>query len=181
MTEAVQEVYSKALFEIASEDNLLDTIKNELNAVKNSFDECPDIYEVLSVQNISYEEKISVLRNIFEGRVSDIVLNFLCVLTESGRIKELPGIYDEFYSLWCDETGVMCVNVTSAVKLSEDQRNRLKKALSAKYKKTVELNEKVDPDIIGGVIVNFKDTCLDGSVRAKLNSLKSAMKQGNIN
>lgn len=180
MTKAVQNVYSEALFEIAVEDNLLDTVKNELDAIKSSFDECPDIYEVLSVQSISHEEKINVLKNIFEGKITDTVLDFLCVLTENGRIKEFPGIYEEFYSLWCDKTGVMLINVTSAVKLTDEQRNRLTKALSAKYNKTVLLNEKVDPKILGGVIVNFKDTCLDGSIRAKLNSLKDTMKQGNI-
>ncbi len=178
MTGAVEKVYSDALFEIAKDEKSSEIVKDELIAAVKALDACPDIYKVLSAPNISNGEKTDIIEKIFGGKISDTTLNFLCVLTLKGRIKYLSGITEDFHDKWRDKEDVLGVTVTSAKSLTDKQRKQLVKKLSEKYHKKIELSEKTDPDIMGGLIVSFKDTMLDGSVRTRLRDIREAMKQG---
>lgn len=176
MTGGVEKVYSEALFELAAENGTTEDTEKELSAVVGIFGENPDLYSVLSAPTISDKDKTGIVEKIFGGRVSETTLSFLCLLTRKGRINHLEGIASAYRALWCEEAGILEVRVVSAVALSDTQRKALSDKLSQKYGKRIIMTEKTDPDILGGVIVSFGDTMLDGSVRTKLKNLHSGMK-----
>ena len=176
MTGGVEKVYSEALFELAKENNATEETEKELSAIVKIFGDEPDLYKVLSAPTISEGDKLGTVEKIFGGRVSDTTLDFICLLTKKGRINRLEGIASAYRSLWCEEAGILEVSVVSAVPLSDAQRKALSDKLSQKYGKKIIMTEKTDPDILGGVIVSFGDTMLDGSVRTKLKNLHGGMK-----
>lgn len=176
MTGGVAKVYSEALFELAAENGSVDDTQKELEALSGIFRDNPDLTRLLSAPTIPDRDKTEVLTSAFGGKISDTTLDFLCLLTQKGRITELEGIITAYRRLWCEKAGILEAVVTTAVPLTKQQRSALKDKLKKKYGKKIILTEKTDPDILGGVIVSFGDTMLDGSVRTKLQSLHKDMK-----
>lgn len=176
MTGGVAKVYSEALFELAEENVSTDDTEKELASLSEIFRAEPDLYKLLSAPTIPDREKADVIEKIFGGKISDTTLDFLCLLTQKGRITELEGIVSAYRRLWCDKSGILEATVTTAVPLTKQQRSKLTEQLTKKYGKKIILSEKTDPDILGGVIVSFGDTMLDGSVRTKLKNLHSELK-----
>jgi F-type H+-transporting ATPase subunit delta len=176
MTGGIEKVYSEALYELAAENGSEEETNEELSAVAGIFGENAGLYSLLSAPTIADNEKTEALDNIFGGRISDTTLNFLCLITKKGRIRHLKGIADAFKALWYESAGIMEVGVTAARPLTPKQKSELSDKLEQKYGKKIIMTEKTDPDILGGVIVSFGDTMLDGSVRTKLSNMRSQMK-----
>ncbi len=176
MTGGAAKVYSEALFELAEENGTEEETGKELSAVSEIFKSEPDLSRVLCAPTVSESEKTGLLTKIFGKKISDMSVDFLCLLSVKGRIGELEGIASAYRSLWCRKAGILEVKVVSAVPLTDSQRTKLAEGLTKKYGKKIIMSEKTDPDILGGVIVSFGDTMLDGSVRTRLGKLHQNMK-----
>lgn len=175
MAESVEKVYADALFEISEEDNSSETVNGELKAVAAVLAENPELVKLLCTPTVSGADKLSVISKIFGGRLSADVYNFLCLVTQKGRAAHLIRIADTFREMYNDKAGIAEVTVTTAEELSPALERKLSDKLAAKLGKKIILIKKVDPSIIGGVIVRYGNTMTDGSVRAKLDAVKASI------
>jgi F-type H+-transporting ATPase subunit delta len=172
MTGTVDHVYSEALFELAKEQGNAETVNEELAVLSTIFLDNPDMVKLLGVPTVSGEEKADFIDKVFKGKTSVLTYNFIRLLTDKKRVAELPAISDDFKSLVNALNNIVGISVTSASPLSADMRAKLKAKLEATYKKTVVLEESVDPGIIGGIVVRYGNTVLDGSIKTKLDGIR---------
>ncbi|MCM1523968.1 MAG: ATP synthase F1 subunit delta [Ruminococcus sp.] len=176
MAGSVEKVYAKALLEIAAEDGSVKELSEELDALSGIFSDNPELCGILNAPTVAENDKIGLIKTVFEGRISECALNFLCVLAEKGRCACLEGIADEFREGYYGQAGISEVKVTTAVKLNGKARKNLISKLEKLYGGKVTLKEKIDPAIIGGMIVTCGDSMLDGSVRHKLEKMHDQIK-----
>ena len=176
MTGRVEKVYSEALYELAAEDGSTGSLNDELKSLSDIFEANSELYSVLAAPTVAQSEKETILNNIFGGKISDTALNFLCLAARKGRIRALPGIAKAYREKWNEENNVTDVTVTSVKPLSKAQREKLIERLTAVYGKKVILTEKTDPSIMGGLKITCGDKQLDGTIRTKLDSIRSSMK-----
>lgn len=176
MTGSVGKVYSEAIFELASEQNCAEAVFEELKSLKKIWCENPELAKLLREPTLSLSEKLSMTEKIFKGKVSETVYNFLCVLTEKGRADCLPEIADAYKEKWYEASGIAEVTVTTDAPLSDELREKLLKKLEKTYKKKILLKEKIDSSIMGGIVVNYGNTMLDGSVKTRLENVRKQIK-----
>ncbi len=171
MAELIENVYSKALFEISIESNTLDDTLKELISIEKIFNENEDLLKVLASPSLNVSEKITIIANIFEGKISKDVFNFLNVVVEKGRILSISKIVDRFIDSYNDYKGILAVSVTTTMPLSDVIREKLIAKLEKISGKKINLEENIDKEILGGIVLNYKNTQLDASLKTKLNSL----------
>lgn len=168
MTGAVGKVYSEALFGLALDESCTDRVFDELMALDTVWRENPQLSKLLAAPTLTLEQKHGVLEKCFGGRVSDIVYNFLFVITDKGRAGYLCEIASAYKAKQYELKNIADADVTTSIPLTEAMRVRLKDKLEKTYGKTVLLHEHVDPSIMGGAVVKYGDTLLDGSVKTEL-------------
>ncbi len=176
MTGSIGKVYSEAIFELAVEQNCAETVFNELESLKTIWSENPGFAKILDAPTVGIDEKLGMTEKIFKGKVSDIVYNFICVMTEKNRADFLPEIADAYKERWYDLSGIAEVTVTTSVPLSAALRDKLLKKLESVYKKKVILKEKTDSSLIDGMVINYGDTMLDGSLKTRLETIQKQIK-----
>lgn len=173
MAGSVEKIYSDALYELAAEQNAVETVNGELKALAAVFDENPELVKLLCAPTVPNDEKLKVISNIFGGRVSETVYNFLCLLTEKGRAAYLSKIADSFRKKYNELAGIAEVTVTTSTELSPTLEKKLADKLEKVFGKKISMIKKVDPSILGGVVISCGGTLMDGSVRAKLDAVKA--------
>ena len=175
MANSVENVYSTALFQLCDEQGTLDGTYEELEQVSQLlFDGSQkEFIEMLSSPLISFEDKQKALQGGFGGRVSDTVLDFLCVVTQKGRVRYLPAIAQQFKDIYYEKKNILEVTGTTTVPLSEGLRKKLVDKLEKVSGKSVILHEKLDKSILGGIVLRYGNTQIDSSVRTKLDSIKA--------
>ena len=176
MTGKIEKVYSEAVFELAKEKNLTDEVKKELDALAEIFDASPELGMFLSAPTINFPEKLKVLEKTFKERISETSYNLLCVVTEKGRASLIPRIAEDYKNRWHEMKNIAEVKVTTSIPLGDSLRTKLKAKLETVLKKTVTLTESVDPSIMGGIVINYGNTMMDGSVKAKLEAIQKQIK-----
>lgn len=177
MAGSVENVYARALLEIAAEDGSMKELDEELQALDGIFSANPQLTEILCAPTVTDAEKTDLIKRVFDGRISKVSYNFLCVLAEKKRVGYLTGIAQEFRKGYYEAAGIAEAEVTTAVPLKDDARNRLIAKLQKKYGKTVILKEKVDPSIIGGMIVASGGSMMDGSVKTRLENMHKQIRE----
>ena len=167
--------YSRSLFEIAQERGNIDGQIAELDLVVKALNADPFAQFQFENKMISSADKKSAVNRVLEGKVSPITRNFLNLLIDKGREGHLKDIVAEFGRLADEAKGIVEVEVRTAVALPEAELNALKAGLSSNLGKTVRLSTRVDRELIGGVVVKIGDQLLDGSVRTRLQALKTRL------
>ena len=155
-----------------------DTLKNtlgELSALDGIFREQPDFVKLLGTPTVTMDEKLGMIKDIIADGVSEYTGNLLCVLTERGRMGCFSGIVKNFRALYNEHFRIAEITVTASAPLSESVREKIAAKMSEVTGKTVSIKEKVDPSIIGGVVIDYGSTRYDGSVRTRLNELKKEL------
>ena len=175
MAQSVEKVYADALFELSIEENTLEDTYEELKALKKIFDDNGDLAELLCSPSMGEEDKHSVIENIFKGRVQDTTLNFLFVLSDHGRVKFFDKIFDVFHGLYNDKKGILEVEAVTSEPISERLKTRLREKLEAQSGKSVLINKSVDKSIIGGIIIRYSDSEIDGSLKKRLEDLRKSI------
>ncbi len=136
MAGSVENVYARALLEIAAEDGSMKELDEELQALDGIFSANPQLTEILCAPTVTDAEKTDLIKKVFDGRISKVSYNFLCVLAEKKRVGYLTGIAQEFRKGYYEAAGIAEAEVTTAVPLKDDARNRLIAKLQKKYGKT---------------------------------------------
>lgn len=171
----VDKTYGDAFFELMIEEDPdgLTKAKDELNALKGILDDVPELVKLSKTPTVTREEKLGIVESAFKDRLSEYSYNFLRVLTEAGRLDHFDKICAYFSARCNDHLGIAEVTAVTAEPLSESAKKKLAAQMEKRLGKKVIVKEETDASIIGGMVVKYEGTTLDGSVKAKLIALKN--------
>lgn len=175
MNDKAEKVYAGAFFELCTEEapDKLSDILGELDALDRVFTENPEFIKLLATPTVPMDEKLAMIRDIISGGdVSELTGNLLCVLTERGRMNCFSGILKDFRASYNDHFRIAEITVTSSAPLSEAVIEKIKAKMTEVTGRTVSIREKVDPALIGGVVIDYGSTRWDGSIRTRLAGLR---------
>ena len=173
----VAALYSKALLSAAGDR--IEVVVDEFEAViKEGLDRFPQLEAALASPRINEEDKEAMLDRIFGGKVDRVLLNFLKILSRRRRLGALRAIQKAVAALRDEQLGRLAVTVTSSQPLTDDQKRDIVARLRETFGKEVSLTEKVDPSLVGGIILRVGDRVYDGSVRGKLQVMRRAVASG---
>ncbi|OKL44701.1 F0F1 ATP synthase subunit delta [Pseudovibrio exalbescens] len=170
--------YASALLELAEEQNAVAEVEAALDRFDALIKESSDLDRLIKSPVFSADAQTKALTPILEkAGISGLTANFVKLVAKNRRLFAIPGMISAFRSLLAAKRGEVTAEVTSATELSADHTSALREALNASTGKDVNVVVKVDPSIIGGLIVKVGSRMIDTSLRTKLNSLKFAMKE----
>ena len=170
--------YATALFELARDEKSLDAVKADLDRFEAVLAESSDLKRLVRSPVFSAEAQSKALAAVLDhAGISGISANFLKVLTANRRLFAVSDVIRAFRVLVAKFKGEATADVTVAENLSEKNLDAIRSALKSVTGKDVALNVKVDPSIIGGLVVKLGSRMVDSSLRTKLNSIKHAMKE----
>ena len=174
--EEIAQVYARALFDAALEQDDLDGIREQLTTFAEAVDGSRDLQVFLFSPYFSTEEKKEGLRRAIDG-ASEAFLNFLDLLVENHRMPAIFRIRRRFDELWEEENQLLPVQVTSAVELDESIVREIGDTIGEQTGRRVDLSSQVDPDILGGIVLRVGNFILDASIRNRLNQLRKQVAQ----
>ena len=170
--------YATALFDLARDQNVVDAVKADLDNFEVLLDESADLKRLVRSPVFSADSQSRALVAVLEkAGISGISANLLKVLTANRRLFAVADVIRAYRALVAKYKGEASADVTVAEPLSDKNLDALKAALKSVTGKDVALNVKVDPSIIGGLVVKLGSRMVDSSLRTKLNSIKHAMKE----
>jgi len=165
-------VYAKALIDLAKEKKAVDVIKADMDLISSTLNASRDLRVMLKSPIVRADKKNAILLEIFQGKISDLSERFLGIVVDHGRESSLAVMCEAYQVMFLDFKGIEKVTVTTAYELSKEEvLEVIKKAESLSGKK-VQLEEKIDQSIIGGMILRVKDQRFNGSIAHQLKSLK---------
>jgi len=177
LAQEVAKRYAHGLFRSAHDKKLTDKGYEQLADLKAYLASDATLLNFLNAPQVLEENKLKLLRDVFSRRLDRLFVEFLVVLVHKHRARFLPEIIDEFARLVEAEKGVGRVTVITVVALGDKERTRLVERLTAKLKLKIVLEEKIDPRIIGGMIVITHSEIIDGSVRHGLDLIDERLRK----
>lgn len=177
----VSKNYASALLAAAKKHNVpLDDALSEALALRELVLARPRFKLFLEGPQFRAEDKGNMIRNAFQGNSSDLFMYFMLLLLRRGRLVNLIDILDEFEQLVDQEGGVTEGSVTTAVELSDEEKESMRQKLDAYCEKHFILQFKVDPGIVGGVRVQFGDKLIDATIQSQLTNLRRRLSQARL-
>jgi len=168
--------YGGALYELARDEGLSKQILEELGVLQSAFSQEKAFLQLLSTPSIPKQERCQIVDDSFRGSVNLYVLNFLKILTENGYMRELSGCCNAYRQRYNRDNGILPVTAVTAAPLSAALQTKLADKLACITGKTIQLNCQVDPDTLGGVRLDFDGKQVDGTVRRRLDDIRSILK-----
>lgn len=166
----VEKRYAQALMELSGSD--IENVRKELEDFVTIYNVDKDFRTFLLDPRIKADDKQTIIKNVFTEKLSKNVLNFILLLIEKRRIKNVMQIYEQLVIMINERFNVLDMKIITAVPLEEQQLASLKEKFRAKYGASgVKAEEVVDPSIIGGVKVIIGDKVYDGSIKGRIESL----------
>ena len=165
------ELYGKSLYELSREEGLDQRILSEMRTVGKLFSENPDYIRLLSEPSLPKLERLSLLDKAFRGSIEPYFLNFLKLLVERGLLSSYSGAERTFKNAYNRDHGILEATVFSAVALTEELLSRLRERSG----KEVELTEKLDSSLLGGLLVEIDGKRLDGTVLGRLSAIRKKL------
>jgi F-type H+-transporting ATPase subunit delta len=170
--------YATALFELARDEKSIDAIKADLDRFDGMLGDSADLKRLVRSPVFSADTQSKALAAVLDkAGISGIAANFLRVLTANRRLFVVSEVIRAFRALVAKFKGEATADVIVAETLSDKNLDALRTALKTVTGKDVALNVKIDPSIIGGLVVKLGSRMVDSSLRTKLNSIKHAMKE----
>lgn len=173
--------YAKSLLNLAVEENRLELVREDMESLQALLKQSKEFAAFMKSPVIQFNKKRSVLEKIFTGKLNDLTLKFMLILAGKQREGILSEVIFEFLDQYRKLKHVSIVKITTAVPMSESQMDALKRKLEASSIgfEHVEVTTIIDPEILGGYIVELDDNIYDASIRQKLAALKKEFK-GNL-
>lgn len=169
---ALARIYAGALFELATEKHAEDERLGEVRALLAAFESKPDIRPIIESPKIEGARKAALVREVLGDRFSSDLRNLVLLLIEKNRPSLLTAILESFEELCDEEKGRLQARVTTAVPLENVEAELLSRGLSDKLRMDIVLDRRVDPEILGGAVLRFGDSLVDGSLRRRLEHLR---------
>ncbi len=171
------ENYADALFELARSESLEDQLLPQLTGAERLFAQNPDYYRLLDAANVPLSERLSALDEAFSGRVHTYLLSFLKLLCERGRIRDLPACERRFRKRYNAEHGIIEATAVTAIPLRPELQKKLSDRLAGLTGKQVDLRNRVDPSVLGGIRLEYEGRELDGTVRQRLDGISKTLSE----
>jgi F-type H+-transporting ATPase subunit delta len=175
--EELAQVYGRSLFQVALKHGRLDQLREQLSQFADALDAQRQLAMFFFSPYFSTAEKQQALGGLLEG-ADEIFLNFLSLLIENHRMPVIFRIRQEYERLWDEENKTLPVEITSAIALDEITTESLGKTIGERAGRKVTLAARVDPDILGGIIIRVGNSILDASIRNRLEQLRRHVAQG---
>lgn len=174
----VAERYARALFDLSLEEKAIDATEADLGRIEAIMNESEDFMRLVKSPVFTSDEQLAAVSALLDkANIEGIVGNFVRVVTSNRRLFSLPGIIKAFRKILSIHRGEQVAEVTSAQPLSNDELEALKASIKDALGKDIAIDAKVDPELLGGLVVKVGSQMIDSSVRTKLNSLKIALKE----
>ena len=175
--EEIAQVYARSLFEVASDQDKLDEVREQLGEFADAVESDKGLTTFFFSPYFSTEEKKDGLQKAVEG-AEPILMNFFELLLEKHRMPVIHRIRRDYDALWREERKLLPVHVTSAVELDDEVVRSLGERISEKTGRKVDLTARVEPDIIGGIVLRVGNSILDASIRNRLEQLRRQVARG---
>ncbi len=173
---ALEKEYGDAIYSLAQEEDCLDPVMEGLELAVGVFRENPGYLTLVQNPALPKEERLGLLDQAFEG-VHPYVLHLLKLLCERSALNLCAGCFEQFRALVYAQRGILPVEVISAVPLTGEQQEALRDKLAAKTGKTILLQSKLDPAVLGGVKLRYEGLELDGTAAGRLDALRHMLTQ----
>ena len=164
--------YAKALYQLAQEEKKQAAIRKDAEMLLTTINNSKEFTDFLDNPLIKSSEKNIIIQKLFQGNINDITLRFLNLLIENKRENYLRGICLYTIQLHKKELGVQDAVITTAVTISPDSMKELNDFITRKFKVNIDLQEKTNPEIIGGFILRIEDKQINASLHAQLMKIK---------
>lgn len=173
----VAERYATALFELASEERNVETVSRDFTALRTLLAGCPELARLVKAPVFSAEEqKLGMDAVLRRMEAAPLTVRFVLTLATKRRLFALHAIIDAYERLIAEQKGEIRADVTSAQPLSDAEAQELKRVLKEKLGREARLSTRVDPSLLGGLVVKVGSRMIDSSLRTKLESLRAAMR-----
>jgi F-type H+-transporting ATPase subunit delta len=170
--------YASALFELAEEQSKVADVEKDLGAFIRLYEESADLQRLVRSPVFSSDDQVAAIKAVLErAGIGGLAANFLKLAASNRRLFAVPDMIKAYRSMCARARGEVEAEVASAFPLDDAQLQTLKDALKASVGKEVQVRAKVDPALLGGLVVKMGSRMIDSSLRTKLNSLKTRMKE----
>lgn len=167
--------YARGLFEIARAEGTLDEVEDELFRFARSYESSDALRTALTDEMIPADKRQAIVEDLLGGKATATTTQLVSLVVGAGRGRELPAIIDRLVARASSSKDLEVAEVRTAVPLTDDQKTRLAAALANATGKQVNLKAIVDPSVLGGIVATVGDTVIDGSVRTRIDQLKSRL------
>ncbi len=176
MAKLIAGTYGDALFELAVEQNLTDSLMQEIDFLQTVLKENSDFEKILMHPEIPKQKKLQLIENVFKGRISDALTGFLRIVVTKGRYENLPDIFAYFIARVKEYKKIGVAQVVSAIPLRDEQKQKIEqKLLETTHYETMEIDYKVEESRIGGLMIRIGDRVVDSTIRSKLSALTGSL------
>ena len=176
MAKLIAGTYGDALFELAVEQNLTDSLMQEIDFLQTVLKENSDFEKILMHPEIPKQKKLQLIENVFKGRISDALTGFLRIVVTKGRYENLPDIFAYFIARVKEYKKIGIAQVVSAIPLRDEQKQKIEqKLLETTHYETMEIYYKVEESSIGGLMIRIGDRVVDSTIRSKLSALTGSL------
>ena len=169
-------VYARSLFEVALEQGKVDVLREQLGQFADALNDNHQLAVFFFSPYFSTTEKQEALGGLLDG-ADPSFLNFLSLLIENHRMPVIFRVRQQYERLWEEENRMLPVEITSAVALDEKTTEELGRTIGERAGRRVTLSSRVDPDILGGIILRVGNSILDASIRNRLEQLRRHVAQ----
>jgi F-type H+-transporting ATPase subunit delta len=169
--EEIAEVYARSLFEVAKENDELDAVHEELDQFADALDEDRNLQVFFFSPYFSSQEKKDAIEKVVEG-ANEHFVRFLQLLAERHRMPVVFRIRRVLDGLWAEENKLLTVTLKSAIELDKSTVKDIGKKIEEQTGRKIELTQEVDPDVLGGLVMQVGNMVLDASVRGRLERLR---------
>lgn len=169
------EGYARGLFEIARAEGTIDEVEDELFRLARTLESNDSLRNALTDEQIPVARREGIVEDLLGNKVTSTTVQLVSMVVAGGRGRDLPAIIDKLVQRASGAKQLELAEVRSAVALSADQQARLKAALTNATGKELNLKVVVDPSVLGGLVATVGDVVIDGSVRTRLDNVKSRL------
>ena len=173
---SVGTVYAQALYSLAKDEACCKVILDQLTVLQESFAAEPDFLRLLAAPNLSKEERCAIVDGSFRDKVHPYLLNFMKILTEKGYMRHFADCCKAYRHSYNQDHGILEVTAVTALALTGDQAQRLTEKLAKVTGKTIDLVNRVDPSVLGGVRLDYDGKRLDDTVSHRLDAVGKLLK-----
>lgn len=169
-----QRIYASALFDAAKQSGELQAVRDELAGFVQTLEDVPELDAVLRNPQLDPRAKAAVLGDVLQG-ANELVRNFVLLVTEKGREDEIAVMQREFEDMWRRDQGILNVELTTAVELSPEEQQSIILLIGEASGRKIEATSSVDPDLIGGLVLQAGSLRVDASIRGRLERLRQEL------
>ena len=167
--------YAKAFFQSAKEKKLLGELKTDIENILSICNNSPEFIGLLNSPVVKTRQKSELISQIFKSQVNELTLKFLILITENKREAEIPGICRNFLEMTRKDQNIKTATLITADEISIETTEKIRKIVEKETGASIELSSRINPDLIGGLILRIDDKQYDSSVASQLKKIRQQL------